>query len=232
MALSALTLLCAQPVWAAKKGPSVNMKVLGFIKPASCSVLLGDGGTFDYGKISADIIKEDAKGTDLGPTSTEILLKIDCGSTETQVGVDLTDDRSSSRVDGLSVYEPYTQKPYTSNETMFSLGASNSKNIGAYIASITAGAVDELSSYLGYVNLTSFEVTYASNQPRTLLANNSSTYNKITTWVAPEATSTPAASKLFTANLKVRATVNKASALDLSSGVQLDGRATLTVYYL
>ena len=63
MMLCALALLAAQPVWAAKKGPSANMKVLGTITPGSCSVTVGGQGMFDYGNIAVETITDDEKGT-------------------------------------------------------------------------------------------------------------------------------------------------------------------------
>ncbi len=232
IALCALTLLTSQPVWAAAwKGPQAGFQIDGTIRPESCAVSLGNSA--DYGRIAADAILDDENGTDL-KTASSVPLKIDCGGNETILGVSLADNISNSRVDGLKVYDPIDGTAYPSREGMFGLGMSNDKKIGAYMVTLSDATVNTAATRLGLVDAND---TYAHRphdikEVQDLWANQFSKDHTLVTWVDDDQFRNVLSGTLFMGKLSVRATVNKASELDLSNDVNLAGSATLTVYFL
>jgi len=229
IALCVLTLLASQSAWAASS--RAEFIVSGILVASACEVQLSNGGVIDYGNISANKIHDDPKGTSLG-ISAPIYLTINCGSTATQVGVDLSDSKVQSRVDQLVIASPVDNRSQLySNATNYGLGMSNGKKIGVYAVEISHGIVDGAASEFTHVKIPELSFTHAPTDYLLLSANELSTRSSLATWVMKDAKA-PAIGKLFKGDIKVSATVNNKKALDLSKEIKLNGEATLTVYYL
>jgi hypothetical protein len=225
----ALPLLAMQPVWALSLGPSTNINVKGKIEPRSCAVQLMGSNPISFGNISSDNIKDESKGTDLGNTAA-VPFKITCNA-PTQVGISFSDNRSNSVVKSLTVVDPLTGEKVDSDVTYYGLGTSGEKNIGSYVVSLDGAKVAENAATVASVNAQTLTVAMDPADGVLITPNSYSLYRMVFTWFTSDHNA-PAQGDSFSGTLKVRATVNKKSELDFSSGVELDGNATMTVYYL
>jgi type 1 fimbria pilin len=227
IALCALTLLSTQSVRAEAVGPAVDLAVKGTIVPSSCQVQMTATDDFEFGNIPLENIKDVAEGTDLGEVAS-IPLQITC-TAETQVAINVKDNRFDSRVDNLKVYNPNTGQPLSklADRDHFGLGLSRGKKIGTYVLGLKNAKVNNEPALVGF-----YIGEDVQARESVLLINDSmEEYYMPITW-AKQDSSKPAKGTSFTGDINVRATVNKKSELNLASGVELDGSATLTVYYL
>ena len=227
LTVCALTLLAAQPVWAAKKAAAGDLKVTGTITPEGCKVVLPEQGVLNYGDIAVDQITNNQKGTELG-ASAEMPLQITCNA-PTQVALGVVDMRPSSRVDGLTLRATAGgTHPSTSED--YGLGMQGNHRIGAYRLFARKFSVDGNPAEIGKVRFADLGVLFALSE--TDLQNNTvEELKQAYTWVKPNGRVTLTGSNFETV-LQVSPVINKSGELDLASQIKFDGQAALTVYYL
>ncbi|CAI1738307.1 MULTISPECIES: DUF1120 domain-containing protein [Serratia] len=227
--LAAGAVVCASSAFATD---SVDLKVIGTITPVACTPTLSGGGTVDYGTIKADTLKADdytvlpLKSLDFSITcdgNAKVAVKAFSGRMGTTVG----DDESTSGASSIPAGITLLGRDSTINTVQaFGLGLNGTKKIGGYAMRIAvAGAkadgveVDSIARNFGSV--------WA--KPGTNIISAKSDRN--ITW-ATTGTLTPVAFKTLASSLDVQAFINKASELDITKPIQLDGLATLELIYL
>ncbi|MFC0225502.1 DUF1120 domain-containing protein [Serratia aquatilis] len=207
---------------------SIDVRVIGTITPPGCHPALSGGGTVDYGSINSKSLAADAytvlpeKQLDFTITCdapAKIALKAIEGRPNTAPGLNANGnlDVTTARIFGLTA----------GSEGVNGLGLDGTAKIGGYGIRLAAGtitadgvSVDSLSS--------SDMVTWSKTAVGSLHVANSPRYS---TWAAT-GTTTPVAFTTLAGKLGVQAYINKASALDLTKPVLLDGLTTLELVYL
>ena len=225
--LAAGAVVCASSVFAAD---SVDLKVIGTITPVACTPTLSGGGTVDYGTIKADTLKADdytvlpVKSLDFAITcdgNAKVAVNAFSGRMGTTVGDAEATNGASTIPAGISLLGSDTIVQ------AFGLGLDGTKKIGGYRMrfNITSAKAD------GVV----VDAIYRSGPTGTWVkAINGSLVSKSFTqpsWAAT-GTLTPVAFKTLSTTLDVQAFINKASELDITKPIQLDGLATLELIYL
>lgn len=193
--------------------PSVELKVTGVIRPASCTPTLAADGAVDYGNISAGALRN-------GQTTTlptrQIALTVSCNAAA-KIALTVVDNRAASRVTGI------TDGIQAGNEYNFGLGAVAGKNVGGYVLSFENGATADGRSVSGIVS-----------------ADKGNSWNTSSGYIQHQGNyfsfsdngSQPAAQKVLSTQIKVSPVLNKAEELPLNQDVLLDGSATIEVKYL
>lgn len=228
----ALALCAAHSAMAAD---SVDVKVIGTITPAGCTPTISGGGTVDYGTI---------KASSLSPTDYTVLdtksvdFAIVCDA-PTKVSFSAVNGRPGSLAGAPEVGVVLTGRVPSGvvllNQTTMGaagLGLSGSAKVGGY--------------GLGFKNP---DIMVDGVNRQAFVSNDNATwrgdatdYSAITFFstigsnryftVADIGGSVPVAFKNFSSKLYVQAYLNKASELDLTKPVQLDGLATIEMLYL
>ncbi|MFK1436046.1 DUF1120 domain-containing protein [Pseudomonas aeruginosa] len=201
------TFLAAGSVHAAQ---TAEIKVIGKILPDACQLVIGGGGTYDFGSIGSDKLSQDAVTPLEGKAQT---LTVTCNAAA-KVALKATDNRSGSVVGGKGDgYE-------------FGLGGTDAGSKPGFYSLRMSNAVSEgntldvLSDASGGGSwVTGGNLFRADSGERKSFAGSGGTL--------------PDAFKTISADLTVTPTINKLSELDLSKGsVALDGSATIELVYL
>ncbi|TNV09878.1 DUF1120 domain-containing protein [Buttiauxella sp. B2] len=226
----ALALLAAS-VGNAMAADSVDVKVIGQIIPAACTPTISGGGVIDYGNIKASTLAADAYTT-LPEMQLDFSLVCDApakvalkaingrpgtlaGATETATGAGIA---------------PVTMFNTPGNAAVVGLNLDGAATIGGYGVRIAADTVTADGNTVDTIvqdNNYSTAGTYIKRTSGSLYASQ----GRVLTWAAP-GTLTPVAFKVLAGKLGVQAYINKASALDLTHVIHLDGLTTLEVVYL
>ncbi|WP_312629316.1 DUF1120 domain-containing protein [Scandinavium sp.] len=208
-------------------GDSIDVKVIGQIVPAACTANVTGGATVDYGTMKSSTLATD-DFTMLDVKTLE--LSIACEA-PVKIALKTQDMRSDSVVALTGKNWGMKASTVAANGKELGLGSADGKNIGAWAmwmepASVKAdgNAVDALDT-TGTPNASS-TWTKAAGGAAWL-----ATTGAYKSWGAT-GTVTPVALTTLTGTLSVQAGINKASELDLTKPVTLDGLATLQVYYL
>lgn len=198
---------------------AADLKVKGYIAPASCSFTLGNS-VIDYGRIDPNTLSPTSY-TKLAKKSTPYAIR--CGSTATaKIGVKVVDNRANTRIPGLMTAQ--FGSGYRDNYN-FGLGATaKGQKIGGYIVHLRNSVADGKQAYL--ITDEGYGGTW---DPRSTEALGHTA--NISSW-RTGAAFTPAQLNTVTGNLEVQAVINKTAELDMSSQVNLDGQATLELRYL
>lgn len=196
----------------ADTGNSANLRVIGTIKPAACTVHLGaTGGEVNYGPISASSIPPNA----YYPLPEKTLpLTVNCGSTAAQMALSVTDLRPSSTVTGI-----------------LGTGFVESQNFGlGLVAGKRTGGYSVRFSTLSSQGTALYPIRRASGSGAWLYNGNGriDKHPYQHSWSRTTA-ATPAFVSSITATLAVKAVINRGSELNLSNDVPLNGLATLIV---
>ncbi|MBV6692647.1 DUF1120 domain-containing protein [Serratia quinivorans] len=228
-ALAAGAVVCASSAFAAD---SVDLKVIGTITPVACTPTLSGGGTVDYGTIKADTLKADdytvlpEKSLDFSITcdgKAKVAVNAFSGRMDSTVGDAEATNGASTIPAGITLLGKDT------TVQAFGLGLDGTKKIGGYRmrfnnanAKADGVAVDTISragptgTWIAIAEKTANLVSKSSWQP---------------SWAAT-GTVTPVAFKTLATTVEVQAFINKASELDITKPIQLDGLATLELIYL
>jgi hypothetical protein len=226
MTLSLKKQLCALTVLSAVAAPamaeSIDVRITGTITPSACTPTVTGGGTVDYGTISGDTLNV-TSFTVLDQKTLPFTLTCD---SPTRVALQTIDGRSGTAV--IPVGSSVLGQAVTASTPMLGLGKAGDTNIGAFALSIPAASVTIDGSGSNVKSL-------SSSDQGTTWSNNTSEWVTDTadyfSW-GNDGTTTPTAVTNLAGTLNVQAVINKTSALDLSSEVNLDGMATLEVKYL
>ena len=197
---------------------SADLAVKGVIRPSACSIALSNNGTVDYGTISAKSLS----ATDVTKLpDRDVTMTINCEAA-TKVGFSVVDNRDGTASDIVKIVDPAAGWV-----PPLGLGAVDGKNLGGYgiqarVADATAdGAavgdvviensqnVDSLSMYGNYV-VTSWGTSWSDTE-----GGRSHAY------------------KTISQVLRIVGGLNSTANLpSLTSNVELDGSATITLAYL
>ncbi|MBV4479500.1 DUF1120 domain-containing protein [Pseudomonas khavaziana] len=196
----------------ANTGSSANLKVVGTIKPAACTVHLGaTGGEINYGQIRASDIPPNA----YYPLDEKTLpLTVNCGSTAAQMALSVTDLQSSSTVAGILGFG-------FAESQNFGLGLVGGKRTGGYSVRLSRLASQGANLY---------PIKRASASGAWLYSSSGlvDKYPYQHSWSRSTA-ATPAFVNSITGTLAVKAVLNRGSELNLSNDIPLNGLATLIV---
>lgn len=211
----------------------VDLNVTGTFSPPACSVSLGGGGAVDFGDIKADTLKQDGYTT---LAEKKLDITVSCNGA-TKVALHAINNRVGSMgagTKGDTAAEPASWSP-DGRYSVVGLGMDGKTKIGSYRVSIDGNSVivDGNSMNILSRETTSKQWLYS---PQTDLYNRHYA-DKMVSWgttrvVGTSENSTVSAFKTMTAKLSVQAYMNKASELDLTKPVKLDGSTTLELVYL
>lgn len=217
-----LASLLALSIGQAMAADSIDVKVIGTIVPAACTPTLTGGATIDYGKILAsNIPKDDYKI--LGVKSLDF--SISCQA-PTKVALQSKDMREGTNANPIGK-QLLDYAAATATSVLRGLNTADGKKIGAYVIEIDGNSV-KLDGSVTPDNI------YSQDAGKTWLKSSitgltSSTY--ISSW-AKTGELTPTAFTNMTGTLRVQASINKGSELDLSKEIKLDGLTTIELVYL
>lgn len=213
------TLILAMAVLSASSMPAfaadeVEITVVGFIRPASCAMSVGNGGRFHHGEINSYLLKEGGLAAQrLEPLPTPFA--IECSS-PARWALKATDNRGeTARVD----------TPWT-----FGIGtAANGVKIGSYVIDI-ADAVADGEAVVGVESIDGGATwgTRASSVNGRLPSDGGVVGFNVSSATAQG--SKPIQS--FAGTMKVQTTLAQATDFDLSEDIELDGSSTIQIYML
>ncbi|CAI0770411.1 DUF1120 domain-containing protein [Serratia quinivorans] len=228
--LAAGAVVCASSAFAAD---SVDLKVIGTITPVACTPTLSGGGTVDYGTIKADTLKADdytvlpVKSLDFSITcdgNAKVAVNAFSGRMGTTVGDAEATNGAATIPAGITLLGLDST---TVTMQAFGLGLDGTKKIGGYATGIGVTGAKADGVEVDSIN------RYGSGVWTKAVTNNimSSKTERHITWAAT-GTLTPVAFKTLAAKLDVQAFINKASELDITKPIHLDGLATIELVYL
>ena len=196
-----------------------ELRVKGAIVPASCSFTMTNA-VFDYGDIRPSSLSE-TQYTRLTAKSTPFAVKCE-GSALTAVGLKAVDNRSSSKVPGIvsSIDQGYT------DNYNYGLGVSSKgQKIGGYAVHVQNSIAD---------GRTVRTVTSADNGNTwtNYRSNALGQGGDVIAWWGGSGAQTPLKVNSVSGNIQIITFINKKSALDVGSKIELDGHATLELRYL
>ena len=208
-ALAAIAVTLA--VSTAVAAPSAELKVTGVIKPTACTPSFAGGGTLDYEIIQAGSLKP-GEFTELPDKSTTLTITCDGPA---KLALSAKDSRSTSVPEGFNTTFHY------------GLGAVAGKKVGGYYMFMNPEkpTTDGKNGYL--------MLSTDSNQTWTPVTGTGQIGKDRTFSFGASATAnTPAAFRVFSADVRVVPYINKPEELPLLQDVPLDGLATFEVTYL
>ena len=197
---------------------SADLAVKGVIRPSACSIALSNNGTVDYGTISAKSLS----ATDVTKLpDRDVTMTINCEAS-TKVGFRVADNRLGTESWILDDVDPKAEGIYP-----LGLGAVDGKNLGAY--GIQARVADATADGAAVG-----DVVYADYASRGSLSlyGNYTNVNEVVSW-SDTGGGTPHAYKTISQILRIVGALNSTADLpSLTSNVELDGSATITLEYL
>lgn len=182
---------------------TTELTITGTITPSACTPTLGNNGVIDYGRLSVEGLEE--QGSYYRLPFKQVNLSIDCGAPATFALI-ATDNRRASATGSL----------------YFGLGMHNNQKIGLVALEFPSQA--ELDGQQRDVLLSSDAGQSWTRKP-VLFPTNSYPDNRI-----GFGDSTPIAGSHLNTQLHVYSLIAKS--LPYTDDIQLDGSATLEVYYL
>lgn len=221
---------CALAVLAAScnvMAESVDMRVTGAVTPIACKPEISNNGVLDYGSINTSYLeKDDIKFLPV----KNVTMTINC-SAPAKVAVLATNARPGTTLSENEEGPAGTAKPLRNTGMGTSggvagLGLNGDKKIGAYGLVIVGATIDgERAS-----NLRSNDKQTWSTLYHDAFFSDNGGYKYIS-WRVPGATE-PAAFKNLSVNISVSTYINKASELDLTKPIKLDGQTNFEMFYL
>lgn len=230
-ALATITLISASSAFAAD---TVDLKIGGSITQSACTPTLSDGGNIDYGDIKADTLKTD--GYTVLPVKT-LDFSITCIA-PTKVGLSATNNRIGSLAGSTEKGNGAGAKPVSLSvkSSVFGLGMAGTKKIGGYGIDTANGKYDGKVAIALHTSGVSGWYSYSSEPSGGyLLDGDLGDVKLVVTWgfILPQQYMySPASFKTMSSTLKVQAYINKASELDITHPIKLDGSTTLELVYL
>lgn len=211
------------PVFAA----GVDVKVIGTIEPAACTLSLPAGATVDYGVIDPSIL-EASTYTRLAEKQIDIALSCDAPA---KMGLMAVNGRLATMAGATEGVSGAGRAPLTlfgANTDGAGLGLDGSDKIGGYAIRLAPGTVQADSTNVDVISKGAAATSWTKNSTGSMYL---STEKRHVSW-ATTGTTTPVAFKDMTAKLGVEAYINKKSELDLSKQIKLDGLTTIELVYL
>lgn len=210
---------------------SVDVKVIGTITPSACTPSLSGGGTVDYGNIKANTLSPSSYTT--LPTKN-VDFSITC-SAPTKVGVSVVNGRPGTLA-GATVDDTATQggmPPSPLGGAFYNgavgLGLADNAKIGGYTIAFTPGSFTADGNQVNSIYRRSTDPSWRDASYSGAAYNYA--YGMTNSWRA-SGQSDPVAFMNLNGSLKVLTYLNKASELDLTKQINLDGLTTLELVYL
>lgn len=206
----------------------IEIKVAGTITPSGCTPTLSGGGSVDYGTMASDTLTLDAytlldrKSLDLTITCdapVKLALETTNGRPNTLAGVVTEDAKSGAGV------SPINTTGWLKDVAVVGLGLSGSAHIGGYV--ISAGGISADGSNGQLIVRDGSSGVWASGGTNLYGIG----AKRQISWKKGDVLE-PAAAQALTIGLNVQAYINKASELDLTKPVVLDGLSTIELIYL
>ncbi|CAI1945703.1 DUF1120 domain-containing protein [Serratia quinivorans] len=229
--LAAGAVFCASSAFAAD---SVDLKVIGTITPVACIPTLSGAGTVDYGTIKADTLKADAytalpeKSLDFAITcdgNAKVAVKAFSGRMGSTVGDAEATNGAATIPGGMTIFGTDSS---TASLSAFGLGLDGTKKIGGYALVLGNADMKADGVAVDIISRPGPTGAWVKSTNGTWLATKS--FQEVSS--AAAGTLTPVAFKTLASTLRVQAYLNKASELDITKPIQLDGLATLELIYL
>ena len=225
--------VCALAVLSATALPalaeSVDVRVVGNITPTACMPALAGGGTVDYGNIPPSSLQADVYTT---LEEKQVDFSITCDA-PAKVAIKATSQRGNSAVNQAngSLSEVSTGNTLfgLAGVAAYGLGLDGAKGIGGYGLRLAPGTMMADNVAVDSIQSNGNTTTWAKTAAGSLVGTPTSI--RYATWAAT-GTTTPIAFTTLTGRLGVQAYINKASELDLTKPIALDGLATLELVYL
>ncbi|QIP94577.1 DUF1120 domain-containing protein [Serratia fonticola] len=203
---------------------SFDISVIGTITPAACKATIAGGNTFDYGTILAGSLSQD-DFTVLPEKTTGFSITCEAPA---KMGIQTVDNRSGTKVNPVG--KSLAGLVITETSAIMGLGTDPAGNkIGAYVAAIPDSSVrvDTADAAENIFSRDSGITWIKSTDNQTLFVNNSNIFS----WTKV-GEKTPLAFKVLNGEIKLQAAIAPASTLNLTQPIQLDGSATVQLYYL
>lgn len=202
----------------ATAAPSTELKVNGILKPAACSLQLGNGGYVVYGLIASSTINK-TSNTKLPTKSADFVINCDL---PTRVSLVFSDNRAGSKVAGLYQYTGAYYSGWWMDQAMYGLGAVAGKNIGAFQLGFANVRQEGKNSY-GLQSTGSGGDGNWGNDYTDLVAN-----RRQYAWGSYG----PASLKTITGELTVTPVLEKGQNLPAGEEINFDGLVTVELNYL
>ncbi|HEJ0337319.1 TPA: DUF1120 domain-containing protein [Klebsiella aerogenes] len=208
-------------------GDSIDIKVIGQIVPAACAASVTGGGTVDYGTMKTSALSSD----DFTMLDVKTLdLNITCEA-PVKIALKTTDMRSDSVIALTGKNWDMKAGSVAASAQDFGLGMANGKNIGAWAMWMEPASIKADGNSVDALDTTGTPTSSSTWTKSATGASWLSSSGAYKSWGAT-GTTTPVALTTLTSTLSIQAGINKASELDLTKPVTLDGLATIQVYYL
>ncbi|SMB38639.1 conserved exported hypothetical protein [Serratia proteamaculans] len=231
--LATITLISASSAYAAD---SVDLKVGGTIASTACTPTLSGGGSVDYGDIKADILNQDSY-TALPKKLIDITITCD-GMTKLAIrpinnrpgSIGEGTSKASEKVDENGALSPNPSDG--ANATVVGLGTDGPNKIGSYLIRFDSATVtgDNKSLVL---------LAYSDTGKGWMTGYNRDFYQRFIknvniTWgtILKGDFGTPSAVKTMVGKISIQPYIAKASSLDLTKPIKLDGSTTIELTYL
>ncbi|MBF4185541.1 DUF1120 domain-containing protein [Serratia ureilytica] len=207
---------------------SIDVKVIGTITPTACKPTLTGGGTIDYGTINPNTLKKD-EFTILAEKQIDFSITCDAPA---KVAIAAKSGRGESAVnikDGkLTVISTENTLFGHPSIAAAGLGLDGTKGVGGYGLRLQAGTMQADGKNVDSIQSNGNTTSWAKTELGSLF---NSTSQRYASWAAT-GTLTPIAFTTLSGKLGAQAYINKASELDLTKPVKLDGLTTLELVYL
>ncbi|HHR6039188.1 TPA: DUF1120 domain-containing protein [Providencia alcalifaciens] len=207
---------------------SIDVKVIGTITPVACKPTLSGGGTIDYGTINPNTLKKD-EITILTEKNIDFTITCDAPA---KVAIKANSGRGESAVnkDGsLSVISTIDGLFGTTRIASVGLGLDGTKGVGGYGLRLQTGTMQADGKNVDSIQSNGNTTSWGKTEFGSLF--NVITMDRYSSW-AETGTLTPIAFTTLSGKLGAQAYINKASELDLTKPVKLDGLTTLELVYL
>lgn len=207
---------------------SIDVKVIGTITPTACKPTLTGGGTIDYGTINPNTLKKD-QFTILAEKQIDFAITCDAPA---KVAIAAKSGRGESALNENGTLSVLSKDGYAlfgqSNIGAAGLGLDGNKGVGGYGLRLQAGTMQADGKNVDSIQSKGNTTSWAKTEVGSLFNNTAQRYSS---WAAA-GTLTPIAFTTLSGKLGAQAYINKASELDLTKPVKLDGLTTLELVYL
>ncbi|HGM4923499.1 TPA: DUF1120 domain-containing protein [Serratia marcescens] len=208
---------------------SIDVKVIGTITPTACKPTLTGGGSIDYGTINPNTLKKD-EFTILAEKQIDFAITCDAPA---KVAITAKSGRGNSAVNKNGKLTEITDDGYAlfndRNVAAVGLGLDGTKGVGGYGLRLQPGTMQADGKNVDSIQSNGNTTSWVKSEFGSLF--NTLRYQRYVSWAAT-GTLTPIAFTTLSGKLGAQAYINKASELDLTKPVKLDGLTTLELVYL
>lgn len=204
----------------------IDLAVSGTVAPSACTPTIAGGGAIDYGNIKADTLSADSY-TVLDVKTVDFTITCDA---PTKVAIKAINNRTGSNASGAEGIGGAAAAPAGMQGTVAGLGLDGTAKVGGYTLTFKpSDFADGKGAALVISDDNNATWKKAQRVNTSLYGTDALTH---ISWAGDENGTEPAPFTTLSAGLSVQAYINKASELDLSKPVTLDGSTTIELVYL